>query len=97
MATMQKAEGEKQARILQSQGLAEALTIQATAEAKAIEMVNEAANKYFKDNAQVLKKLETVQVALGQNTKIIIPAGTSLINIMGDLAGIIGDNGKTGK
>lgn len=91
MAAMQKAEGEKQARILQAEGLAAAKTLQSTADAKAIEVVSEATNKYFKENAQLFKKLETVQQALSANTKIIIPTGTSLVNFIGDLAGLSAD------
>jgi hypothetical protein len=52
-------------------------------------MVNEAADKYFIGNSQLLKRLETVQAALENNTKIIVPANQQLVNVFGDLAGIL--------
>ena len=49
--------------------------------------MNEAAEKYFVGNAQLLKKLETVSEALKDNAKVVVPADSSLVNIIGDLAG----------
>jgi hypothetical protein len=37
-------------------------------------LVNEAADKYFVGNAQLLRKLETVERSLARNAKIVIPA-----------------------
>ena len=76
-AAIKKADGEKQSRILIAEG-----------EAEAIKLVNTAAQTYFKNEAQVLKQLEVAQAALVNNTKIVIPTGQSLINVIGDLAGI---------
>jgi regulator of protease activity HflC (stomatin/prohibitin superfamily) len=76
-AVIKKADGEKQSRILVAEG-----------EAEAIRLVNTAAQKYFKDEAQILKQLEVAQAALANNSKIVIPTGQSLINVIGDLAGI---------
>jgi regulator of protease activity HflC (stomatin/prohibitin superfamily) len=76
-AEIKKAEGVKQARILHAEG-----------EAGAIKLVNEAADKYFVGNSQILKKLETAQFALQNNAKIIVPANQQLVNVIGDLAGI---------
>jgi regulator of protease activity HflC (stomatin/prohibitin superfamily) len=76
-AAIKKADGEKQSRILVAEG-----------EAEAIRLVNTAAQKYFKDEAQILKQLEVAQAALVNNSKIVIPTGQSLINVIGDLAGI---------
>ena len=42
--------------------------------AEAIKLVNEAAEKYFIGNAQVLRKLETVENALQNNAKVILPS-----------------------
>ncbi len=77
-AAIKKAEGVKQARILESEGQSEA-----------IRLVNEAANKYFVGNAQLLKRLETMQSALENNTKIIVPADQELVNVIGEMAGIV--------
>lgn len=76
-AEIKKAEGVRQARILHAEG-----------EAEAIRLVNEAADKYFIGNSQLLKRLETAQFALQNNAKIIVPANQQLVNVIGDLAGI---------
>jgi regulator of protease activity HflC (stomatin/prohibitin superfamily) len=76
-AAIKKADGEKQSRILVAAG-----------EAEAIKLVNTAAQTYFKNEAQTLKQLEVAQAALMNNSKIVIPTGQSLINVIGDLAGI---------
>ena len=55
---------------------------------QAIQLVNEAAEKYFIGNAQILRKLETVEKAFWQNAKIVVPAGGELVNVIGDMAGI---------
>jgi regulator of protease activity HflC (stomatin/prohibitin superfamily) len=77
-AEIKKAEGIRQARILAAQG-----------EAEAIQLVNEAADKYFVGNAQLLKKLEMVQVALKDNAKIVVPANAELVNVIGEMAGVL--------
>ncbi|MBN1951862.1 MAG: SPFH/Band 7/PHB domain protein [Bacteroidales bacterium] len=77
-ATIKEAEGYKQSKILHAEG-----------EAEAIKLVNEAADKYFVGNAQLLRKLEALEASLGNNAKIVVPAGTELVNIIGEMAGII--------
>ncbi len=77
-AAIKEAEGIKQARILQSEG-----------ESEAIRLVNEAANKYFIGNAQLLRRLETVEKALMGNAKIVVPSGTQLVNVIGEMAGVL--------
>ena len=57
--------------------------------AEAIKLVNEAAEMYFVGNAQLLRRLETVEKALANNVKIIVPADGQLVNVIGDLAGIV--------
>ena len=52
-------------------------------------LVNEAADKYFTGNAQLLKKLETVEASLKSNAKIVIPTGTELVNVIGEMAGVL--------
>jgi hypothetical protein len=37
----------------------------------------------------MLRKLIMVETALSANTKIVIPANTELVNIIGDMAGIL--------
>jgi regulator of protease activity HflC (stomatin/prohibitin superfamily) len=77
-AEIKKAEGIKQAKILAAEG-----------EAEAIQLVNEAAEKYFVGNAQVLKRLEVVEHSLMNNTKIVVSTDTELVNVIGDLAGVV--------
>jgi regulator of protease activity HflC (stomatin/prohibitin superfamily) len=75
-AAIKLAEADKQSTILRAEG-----------EAEAIKLVNEAANQYFKGNAQLLRKLEAVEKALYSNAKIVVPADSSLVNVIGNLIG----------
>ena len=83
------ADGEKRAAIKRAEGVKQSQILQAEGEAEAIRLVNEAANQYFVGNAQILKRLETVQASLEQNTKIVVPANQELVNVIGDMAGIL--------
>src|SRR5262249_16986513 len=83
------ADGKKRAAIKEAEGVRQARILQAEGEAEAIRLVNEAANKYFVGNAQLLKRLETVQNSLEDNTKIVVGANTELVNVIGDLAGVV--------
>ena len=87
-AKIKQAEGEKQTLILEAEGQRQSKILVAEGEAQAIKLVNEAANAYFVGNAQLLKQLQTVTESLQKNAKIVIPAGQSLVNVVGDLAGI---------
>jgi regulator of protease activity HflC (stomatin/prohibitin superfamily) len=82
-----QADGERRAEIKKAEGIAAAIRLKADADGDAIKIVNEAAEKYFVGNAQLLKKLETVSEALRDNAKIIVPAGSDLVNVISDLAG----------
>lgn len=82
-----KADGERRAEIKKAEGIAAAIRLKADADGDAIKTVNVAAEEYFIGNAQLLKKLETVAEALKNNTKIIVPAGSDLVNVINDLAG----------
>ena len=83
-----KADGEKRGAIKQAEGQKQSKILIAEGEAQAIKIVNEAANAYFIGNAQLLRRLETVEKALSSNTKIVLPEGQSLVNVIGNLAGI---------
>jgi regulator of protease activity HflC (stomatin/prohibitin superfamily) len=82
-----KADGERRAEIKKAEGIAAAIRLKADADGDAIKTVNVAAEEYFIGNAQLLKRLETVSEALKDNTKIIVPADSDLVNVIGDLAG----------
>lgn len=83
------ADGKKRAAIKEAEGIRQARILQAEGEAEAIRLVNEAANQYFIGNAQILKRLETVQNSLENNAKIVVPSNAELVNVIGELAGII--------
>jgi len=83
-----KADGERRAEIKKAEGIAAAIRLKADADGDAIKTVNVAAEEYFIGNAQLLKKLETVAEALKDNSKIVVPADSDLINVIGNLAGI---------
>ena len=87
-ATETQADGQRRAEIKKAEGIKQAKILAAEGEAQAIKLVNEAAELYFVGNAQVLRKLETVEKAFWQNAKIIVPANGELVNVIGDLAGI---------
>jgi regulator of protease activity HflC (stomatin/prohibitin superfamily) len=82
------ADGEKRAKIKEAEGIKQAKILQAEGEAEAIKLVNEAADKYFTGNAQLLRKLEALEKSLESNAKIVLPTNSELVNIIGDMAGI---------
>jgi regulator of protease activity HflC (stomatin/prohibitin superfamily) len=84
-----QADGQRRAEIKKAEGTRQAKILAAEGEAQAIQLVNEAADKYFVGNAQMLRKLEAVERALYQNSKIVVPADTQLVNVIGDLGGLV--------
>jgi len=58
-------------------------------EAEAVKLFNEAANTCFIGNAQLLRKLETLEKSLMNNAKIVIPSGTELVNVIGEMSGVM--------
>lgn len=88
-ATETAADGQKRAEIKKAEGVRQANILEAEGEAEAIRLVNDAANKYFIGNAQILKRLATVEKSLEKNTKIIVSGDTELVNVISDLAGIV--------
>jgi regulator of protease activity HflC (stomatin/prohibitin superfamily) len=83
------ADGERRAQIKKAEGIKQARILQAEGEALAIRLVNEAAQQYFVGNAQLLRKLEAVETALENNAKIVLPSDTELVNVIGELAGVL--------
>jgi regulator of protease activity HflC (stomatin/prohibitin superfamily) len=82
------ADGEKRAKIKEAEGVKQSKILQAEGEAEAIKLVNKAAEEYFIGNAQILRKLEAMELALKDNTKIIVPSDSELVNVIGEMAGI---------
>jgi len=83
------ADGIKRAKIKEAEGFKQSKILHAEGEAEAIRLVNEAADKYFIGNAQLLRKLEAMEVSLEKNAKIVIPTGSELVKIIGEMAGIV--------
>jgi regulator of protease activity HflC (stomatin/prohibitin superfamily) len=83
------ADGEKRAKIKEAEGYKQSKILHAEGEAEAIKLVNEAADRFFIGNAQLLRKLEAMEAALKDNSKIVIPTGSELVNIIGEMAGIL--------
>ncbi len=83
------ADGEKRAKIKEAEGYKQSKILHAEGDAEAIKLVNEAADKYFTGNAQLLRKLEALESSLSKNAKIVVPTGSDLVNIIGDMAGVV--------
>jgi regulator of protease activity HflC (stomatin/prohibitin superfamily) len=88
-ATETVADGARRAEIKKADGVKQARVLEAEGEAQAIKLVNEAAQQYFVGNAQLLRRLETVEKALMHNAKIVVPSNAELINIISEMAGVI--------
>jgi regulator of protease activity HflC (stomatin/prohibitin superfamily) len=88
-ATETMADGQRRAEIKKAEGIKQAKILEAEGEAQAIKLVNEAADRYFVGNAQLLKRLLTVEVALSDNAKIVVPSDAELVNVIGEMAGVL--------
>jgi regulator of protease activity HflC (stomatin/prohibitin superfamily) len=88
-ATETKADGEKRAEIRKAEGIKQAAILRAEGEAQAIQLVNEAAEKYFVGNAQMLRRIQAMETSLKDNSKIVVPTGSDLVNVMGEMGGVI--------
>ncbi len=93
-ATETVADGVKRAKIKEAEGLKQSKILQAEGEAEAIRLVNEAAERYFIGNAQILRKLQALETSLQSNSKIVVPGGSDLVNVIGEMAGIAPLPGK---
>ena len=82
-AAILQAEGVRQSEILRAEGDAQAKVLRATAEAKAIESISNAAEQFFKERAEVSKRLDVLNNVLASQTKFIVPAGSDLVNVLG--------------
>lgn len=96
-ATETVADGQKRAEIKKAEGIKQARILEAEGEAAAIKLVNEAAEEYFVGNAQILRKLEAVEKCLQNNAKVVIPANTELVNVIGEMAGFLPIKNKEDK
>jgi regulator of protease activity HflC (stomatin/prohibitin superfamily) len=83
------ADGKKRAAIKEAEGIRQARILSAEGDAEAIRLVNEAADRYFIGNAQLLKRLEITESSLRNNTKVVVPGNAELVNVIGDMAGVL--------
>jgi regulator of protease activity HflC (stomatin/prohibitin superfamily) len=88
-ATETKADGEKRAEIRRAEGIKQGAILRAEGEAQAIQLVNEAAEKYFVGNAQLLRRIQAMETSLRDNSKIVVPTGSDLVNVMGEMGGVL--------
>jgi regulator of protease activity HflC (stomatin/prohibitin superfamily) len=86
-ATETQADGQRRAAVKKAEGARQAQILNAEGEAQAIKLVNEAADRYFVGNAQLLRKLEAVERTLSQNAKVVVPGLGQVINVIGEVAG----------
>jgi len=87
-ATETQADGQRRAAVKVADGNKQARILEAEGQAEAIKLVNEAADRYFIGNAQILRKLEALERSLAQNAKVVVPGDSQLVNVIGELAGI---------
>jgi regulator of protease activity HflC (stomatin/prohibitin superfamily) len=82
-AIILEAQGVREAEILRADGMAQAQLLKADAEAKSTEITATAAQKFFTDRAEALKKLEVSEKVLGgSTTKFVIPTSSDLVNVL---------------
>jgi regulator of protease activity HflC (stomatin/prohibitin superfamily) len=74
---------DKEGTILKAEGEARAVELVATAQAQAVKVVSEAANKYFLENAQLNKRLDVIRDTFSQQTKIIVPSSADVLSVIG--------------
>lgn len=86
-AKEREADGTKRSEIKKAEGIKTAQVLRAEGEAEAIKLVNEAAEKYFVGNAQIMRRIEAVENSLQNNAKIVVSSDKDLINVIGDMAG----------
>lgn len=85
-ATETQADGKRRAYIKEADGLRQAEIMKAEGKARAIELVNSSAEKFFIGNAQKLKNMEMIENSLKNNSKVIITRDGINPNIfVGDL------------
>jgi len=78
-----QAEGVRQSEILRAEGDAQARVTRANAEAEAVRLVSTAAETYFHERAEMMRRLEVLNTVLEKNTKYILPANADLVTVLG--------------
>src|SRR5215470_4169978 len=96
MSRQMKAERDKRAAVLEADGIKQSQILQAEGfkqseilKAEAIRLVSTAAETFFKERAEAMRRLEVLSNTLVNNTKYIVPSNAGLVNVLG-LDGAIG-------
>lgn len=87
-AAIKLAEGAKRAVVLTAEGTKEKQELEAKGKAEAIKLVNESAQKYFKDQAVEYEKLQKLEKTLSKNTKFVVPSDSPLMDIITAMLGV---------
>ena len=88
-AEIKKAEGMRQAAILAAEGRALAI-LKCGSKGSENRKNKHCIQKYFRNEAQIYKKLETIQYSLENNTKYVIDPHTGITNVIAEqMAGIV--------
>lgn len=83
-----EADGIRRAEIKKAEGEAFRIERLAKATAEQIKVENEALQKYFKNEAQIYKKLQTTENALMRGTKYVIDPNSNITNVISDMSGV---------
>jgi regulator of protease activity HflC (stomatin/prohibitin superfamily) len=75
-----KADGDRRAIVKVADGEREASVLKAQGQSAAFKLINES----FNERAQLLRRLEVAENTLSRATKIIVPVGSSIVNVIGD-------------
>ena len=81
-AEILRAEGLKQSEILRAEGDAQAQLLRAEAEGKATETISNAAEKFFHERAEAMRRLNVLESTLKHNTKLVLPANSPVFNLL---------------
>ena len=87
-ATETEADGKRRAQIKEAEGQAFQVERIAKANAEKIRLENVALQTYFKNEAQIYKKLETTESALRKGTKYVIDPNSNITNVMTEMSGV---------
>lgn len=83
-----EADGKRRASIKEADGRAYEIERIAKANADKIKVENEAMQRYFKNEAQVYKKLQTTENALKKATKFVIDPNSNITNVISEMSGV---------
>jgi regulator of protease activity HflC (stomatin/prohibitin superfamily) len=77
-----EADGFKRAEIKKAEGMAKGIELRAAAQAEAIRVISESANKHFKEPAQKSRQLEVLEKVLGEGTVYVVSPDSPMLNVL---------------